>query len=579
MRNHPSSPLPHTLLLTLLTLLILALFSRGLTDPDTGWPDADRVLMDGLFIHDFLRDLNLSTLLDRDFFSNAYQYAIRYFAQYPALSLGSRPPFFPGIEAIFFFVFGIHDHSAKLALLLFVLIGLWAWHDLVRRTHDRTTALMASGLLFTTPFIVQWGWYPMLEIPVLAMTILTANLLWRHQENGAPKWLYLAAVAFSLALWTKQTALFMAPWFAAWLIVTGQARRLLKTRATWLALGMMAVLTAPLAALTIWMGKTNLALAFQGMEAAHQNADWTQWAYLRQYLDLLIQYQVTYPVLALAALGVVTTLVRRDRHALFYLLLIVTTYLFFTALHSFRIDRYTIFWVPGFALLAALPFHHFREHPLVRRFGWLVVVGIMIMHIHQVQTQTPAYTQGHREAAILALQHSKQGRIFMDGINNGYFTYYVRLNDPDRRFHVLRGDKLLHSSSVFTEHWTQIHIRDLQGIHALFDQYGIDIIVVEGFNYAGLEIHQILRDYLETDAFELLKEIPIRSTRSRLSDQVLKVYRYKHPQPPTNRRISLSVPLVGKTFETTLPDTPAPQTPKRDSDLRTSHGSLTSPPE
>ncbi|MBF0271273.1 MAG: glycosyltransferase family 39 protein [Magnetococcales bacterium] len=554
MRNH-AAPTPQAILVTLLALLTVALFTRGLTDPDVGWPDADRVLMDGMFIHDFLRDLDLNTLFDRNFLGNAYQYAIRYFAQYPALSLGSRPPFFPFVEAVFFFVFGIHDYSAKLALLLFVLIGLWAWHDLVRRTHDQSTALMASGLLFTTPFIVQWGWYPMLEIPVLAMSLLTANLLWRHVTSGEAKWLYLAAIAFSLALWTKQTALFMAPWFVVWLIVTGQARPLLQARTTWLALGVVAMLTAPLAALTIWMGKTNLALAFQGMEAAHQNADWTQWAYLRQYLDLLIQYQVTYPVLALAALGVITTLVRRDRNALFYLLLIVTTYLFFTALHSFRIDRYTIFWVPGFALLAALPFHHFRDQPLVRRFGWLAIVGIMILQIHQVQTKTPAFTQGHREAALLALQHSKNGRIFMDGINNGYFTYYVRLNDPDRRFHVLRGDKLLHSSSVFTEHWTQIHIRDLQGIQKLFDQYGIDIIVVEAFNYAELEIHQTLRDYLETDAFELLRVIPIHSTRSRLIDQTLKVYRYKHPHPPSNSRISLSVPLVGKTFETTLPET------------------------
>ncbi|MBF0212912.1 MAG: glycosyltransferase family 39 protein [Magnetococcales bacterium] len=538
-----------SLLAGAVALTILLLWLRGLTDAEVGWPDADRILMDGLFLHDFLRDLTLKQLFDPDFFRNAYQYALGYYAQYPALSLGSRPPFFPLVEALFFGIFGIHDWSGKLSLLAFALIGAWAWFDLVSRTHDRRTALMATGVLFTTPFIVQWGWYPMLEIPVLALTLLTANLLWRHVAGGEAKWLYLTALTFSAALWTKQTALFMIPWFIAWLLVSGNLRPLLKRRDTWLACGLMLILNAPLALLTIWMGKTNLALAFQGMEAAQQNADWSRWDYLRQYLDLLVDAQVTPVVLLLSALGLLTTVWRRDRAALFYLLLILTTYLFFTALRSFRIDRYTIFWVPAFALLAVLPFHHGRATPLIRRLGWPLVLLLIAWQAHHTWTRQPAFTRGHQAAAALAMQHTQSGRIFMDGVNNGYFTYYVRLGDPERRFHVLRGDKLLHSSSVFTEHWTQIHIRDLEGIRTLFDQHGIDVIVVESHNYAQLEIHQILRDFLDSDAFERLGEFPIQTTRSMLKGQTLRVYRYKAAKPPALERFSLSVPLVGKTFE------------------------------
>ncbi|MBF0340845.1 MAG: glycosyltransferase family 39 protein [Magnetococcales bacterium] len=545
----PALTRSHLLMFGVLLVAVLAISARGLLDPDVGWPDADRVLMDGLFVHDFLREFDFSHLWKGDFIARAYQYAIGYFAQYPALSLGSRPPLFPAVEAVFFFLFGVSDASAKLSLLGFTLLGMVAWHDLIRRTHDQTTALFATGLLFTAPFIVQWVWYPMLEIPALALILVTANLFWRFADTGQAKWLYWTILALSLALWTKQTSLFAIPWFLAWLLITGRLKATLTRRSTWLAVSLGVLLTLPLAVLTVWMGKTNLALAFQGVDQSSAQLSWTSWAFLRQYLDLLVQVQLPLPVLLLSGLGALTALLHRDRQALFFLLLILTTYLFFTALHSYRIDRYTIFWVPGFALFAALPWYHLRAHPWSRPVGYLVMLALLGLQIQQSINKTPAFTRGHREAAQLAMHHSRSGRIFMDGINNGYFTCFVRLNDPGRRHHVLRGDKLLHSSSVFTEHATQIHVRDLAGIRTLLDQHGIDILVIEERNYAQLEIHQILRDFLKTDAFELLKTIPIHSTRSQLMNQNLLVYRYREAKPPSIDRFSLSVPLVGKSFE------------------------------
>jgi glycosyltransferase involved in cell wall biosynthesis len=77
-----------SLLLVLLVTTFLLL--RDIGNTNIVYPDADRILMDGVFIHDFLKDLPLTHL---------YQYTIEYYAQYPALSIGYRPPFFPFIEA------------------------------------------------------------------------------------------------------------------------------------------------------------------------------------------------------------------------------------------------------------------------------------------------------------------------------------------------------------------------------------------------------------------------------------------------------------------------------------------------
>ena len=72
------------LISVLLVMSILLL--RDIGNISLGYPDADRIMMDGVFIHDFLKDLPLTHI---------YQYTTEYYAQYPALSIGYRPPFFP----------------------------------------------------------------------------------------------------------------------------------------------------------------------------------------------------------------------------------------------------------------------------------------------------------------------------------------------------------------------------------------------------------------------------------------------------------------------------------------------------
>lgn len=539
----------HPFLAWLLLLPLAFLFSKGLTDPDVGWPDADRILMDGLFIHDFLRDLTFAELFNRNLPHTTFQYALNYFAHYPALSLGSRPPFFPFIEAIFFFIFGVQDWSGKLAVIVTALLGTLAWYDLVRRTHDRPTALLACGFLFTTPFIAYWTWYPMLEIPALTMCLITANLFWRYTTSGQLKWLYLSAFAFCLALWTKQTTLFMLLWFIPWLIYTGRIKEILTKKSTWGVVIMVLILTVPLGFLTIWMGKMNMALTVEGVDPELQGLGLTDWAYLRQYIDLLVYKQVTPPILWLGAFGVIGAIWQRDRKAIFYLLLIVATYLFFTSLRSYRIDRYTIFWVPAFALFAALPFYYIRNYALAKPLGWLLAILIIALQANETIAKPPAITRGYQEAAKLAATHSRHGVIFMDGANNGYFTYFVRLNDPNKRLWVIRGDKLLHSSAIFSDSWAEVHVKSLDEIKTHFDQHGIDIVVIEARNYTQFAIHDTLREYLRSDAFEQLASIPVDSRRSQLINQNLLIYRYKQAKPPSGKTFSMSVPLVGMKFQ------------------------------
>jgi len=74
-------PLMAPLMLSPLVLLVL-LFTRRLGDTSLGYPDADRILMDGVFLHDFLTAFPIS---------NPLEYCLTYYVQYPALSIGYRP--------------------------------------------------------------------------------------------------------------------------------------------------------------------------------------------------------------------------------------------------------------------------------------------------------------------------------------------------------------------------------------------------------------------------------------------------------------------------------------------------------
>ena len=126
------------MLLAVLMATGVILFSRAFFDASLGYPDADRILMDGVFIHDFLRDLPLS---------HVYDYTINYYGQYPALSIGYRPPFFPFVEGLFHLVFGMNTWSSRLALLFFGLVGIASWFALVRRIFDYATAFFSTLLI------------------------------------------------------------------------------------------------------------------------------------------------------------------------------------------------------------------------------------------------------------------------------------------------------------------------------------------------------------------------------------------------------------------------------------------------
>jgi hypothetical protein len=199
--------------------------------------------------------------------------------------------------------------------------------------------------------------------------------------------------------------------------------------------------------------------------------------------------------------------------------------------------------------------------PGTRLRAGLIVLALLVgaYQAWQVYAKPPKYATGYGEAAAYVLEHSESPTVFFDGYNNGYFTYFMRAKDPDRSMWVLRGDKLLTSTSIAGSTMLEVHIEDPAGIDALLDQFGPQFIVVESRNTIGPKVHSVLREHLASSSdFALRETIPVDtgdpSTRPPLKDLELLIYERVNRPAPTGGVLELRLPVVGQTLQIPLRD-------------------------
>jgi 4-amino-4-deoxy-L-arabinose transferase-like glycosyltransferase len=150
--------------LILICTLVFILSTKGITDEGTVSMNGDmpKYLMNGAFFYDLVRDMPSSDLMG---------YAYRYFARYPALSLGHHPLLLGIAEVPFYYLFGISVFSARLTIVFFALLGIISWFLLIRSIYSDNIALLSSLLFITSPMIVRLSWEVMSEIPTLSLVI------------------------------------------------------------------------------------------------------------------------------------------------------------------------------------------------------------------------------------------------------------------------------------------------------------------------------------------------------------------------------------------------------------------------
>ncbi|MBF0359303.1 MAG: glycosyltransferase family 39 protein [Magnetococcales bacterium] len=540
-----------------LVILISALYSRELFNENLFYPDASHLMLDGVFIADYVRELLTNG------FTNPMDYAIRYFGQYPALSIGYKPPLWPAIQALFMLIFGVAPWVMRLALLVLAIFGAIALYRTIERGSGVFVAWVSTALALSIPYLVQWGWYAMTELSALIFVLSAGWPLSRYLEERRHRYLVYMVLLLAAGVWCKQTAAVGALWVVLAAVLSLGIKETFRRREVWAAMVAYFLLIAPVIWLTIEFGKKNLSQAVN--KELQTSVFVSSNNVFLKYIDRLFSDQLSALFVSAAIAGILLALWRLrqgvdpglKRNIILFLSLIISTYIFFTILNG-KNPRYTVFWLPGFGYFAGFLIGELRRHynSLIAGAGFALLLATNVV---QSFAMLPREVTGMVEAADYVVENAEFPVVMVDSYINAHFIYLMRQKDPERQFWIVRGDKVLSVAGMVhnANHGNVTTFAEsADDIKNILHQYGVKYIVVDKIDLIGVPIHESFREYLLSDDFRLLKEITTSSNRDKRYDngQSVNIYEFLEWREPTSKSITIQVPIVGKTFTVPLAD-------------------------
>lgn len=529
-----ASRAPDRLAMAVLLAAVVILFLTSPRQGDFWWADSSRHAMDGLFFHDFFRDLPLSHPVD---------YAMDYYVRSPALSVLFYPPLFALVEALFFALFGVSHGTAVLTVSAFYLAAGLGAYWLSRRWFGPAAALAVSLLLIGAPEVALWGRQVMLEIPSLALLLWSGYFLFRYLDREQARDLHWTALFFCCAMYTKQTVLFIAPVFA-WALWESKGRRLLRDRQTWICAGWLALSMLPLLYLTLRFGHVNV--------NSVEGGDWTEqsrfslqaWTY---YLRAL-PGQFGWLPLGLGVVGVAASVFREWRRGAseavrFNAIWIGAGYLFFSYI-ALREPRHTV------VLLFPLAVFAVRGLAEIVPSRWIgpVAIGVATLAFaYTIRYHDVPRVGGYRETVDrLAPQLPSQGVVLFNGYRDGNFIFNLRSRYPQLDVSVLRADKLL----LRVVQRRELSLSELSHSEAeigdMLNRYGVSLVVNQANFWDDLQAMKRLQRVLRSSQFRKIGTFPIHPTVPE-KDRELEVYENLGPVAKGSKRLSIELPMVGIT--------------------------------
>jgi hypothetical protein len=529
--------------LILICAFVLLLSTKGITDESTIAMNGDmpKYLMNGAFFYDLIRDLS---------FKDPLGYAYRYFARYPALSLGHHPLLLSVAEVPFYAIFGISVFSAKLTIVFFMFIGVTAWFKLVRNVYDETAAVLSSLLLVTTPFIAEYSRMVMSEIPTLSLIMVTTYFFYQYCETSERKYVFASAVTLSLSIYSKHIAIFLIPVLLLYLVIRRGVRGLIKKEIIIASL-VAAVLLVPFFYITLKFSHANLSFVSKSISLKSAPFISPLSERLTYYLNTLWKNHLTLPVFILSLIAIPLSIFRRDKRTIIFFLWMIIFYLVTVSL-GFQVPRYAIYWIPVFCFFAATTIDLFRN------FLWkifIVSVFVVIIGYQFIATfrAKPNFTVGYEEAARYLIENKKGEMVLYSGIyDTGYFIFFIRKHNPDNDLIVLRADKILATSKM--DRIVEEKIRKREEIYDILNRYGISYIVLEDTKSKSRSI-EWLREEVRSDKFTLHKKFTIQSSNSKVDKIPLTIYEYKeYTAPYKGQVLKMNIPLMGDSIEVPIKD-------------------------
>lgn len=526
--------LPVALPFALVVLIGLHRITMGELGPAGIVGDEKTHACTGQFFASLLRDLPLSHPL---------AYAYHYYAQYPALGVVQYPPLFYLFEGIVFLAFGASILAARLAVLFFALLAAYFWFRLVRELAGTWAASVSAGLLVCLPGLVPFEKSVMLEIPTLALCI-AASFFWvrylRGQRAGS---LYAFAVAASLALLTKQNAIYL-PVFCLLSALALRRWRLLWARRAVYAFLIVCVLAGPayLVEYVVQGHSVRLDMAY-AVEPLARSLPLGQWLFYPGTLPATLGW----PLLILAVAGVLAATRRRDREPAAVMLCWIAACWLTFSLIPHQEARYICYWLPPFAFFAAEMLNGLRARRALRPLASVAAAVVLMFYAAKAWAYQRPYVEGYAAAARQIARSGYHGIVMTDIELPGNFIFFVRKDDPGRHIAVMR--KGLYVERYFPAMGYSVLAGSRQQILSLLSDYGIRYIVVEKGMPVSFEAQNVLRSILENPRFREIGGFPIQSNDPEWRGRSLSIYEDTQAGPPAAKIYKLKMLTMSHDIE------------------------------
>lgn len=544
----PAAPAGRAELIVVAAAALLGAVLLYLSAPHDGdfyWSDAPRHALNGVFLRDVLAAMP---------WRDPMGFAAQYYLQYPALTILFYPPLFYILSVPAFALFGV-SHGVALGIVLAHAVALViGMHLLARRFMHPAVALPIALLAMAAPGIALWGRQPMLEIPSMAFAVWAMLLLRRYVDSDRLWHLGLGLLLMLCAVYTKFSAIFLI--LAADLMRLGaDPRGMLGRPRHWFAALGVALALVPGILITLRFGGANLQSLSSIPDAPV--AKWTieGWTwYARALPDLL-----GWPLLLVALAGLAVMLLpgwgrpgagrRADRLLVFGWLGI--GYLFFSYI-DLKESRHATLILPPLLLAAGIGLTWLLQAP--RRASIAAALLLAATTAWTAAYAPVPYFSGYREAATWIGRHAPPGAVVVfSGKRDGSFVFNMRANATERPdIFTVRADKLLLRVAVRrTIGVAQNQLSEAE-IGALLDRVGASYVVAQPDFWTDLEVMKRFQAVLQSDQFVEVARFPVQTNKPE-EDRELVIYRNRHEVAPAGSRLSVDLPIIGRSLEGNIP--------------------------
>lgn len=523
----------------LAVLLCAPLYWSASFEGDYWYSDAPRHALNGVFLLDLLRDLPLRS---------PQQWAMDYYAQYPALTVLFYPPALSVLLVGFYAVLGISPLTAQIAVLATYVVAIGAAFAIARRLVGTAAAIGVAVAFAYLPEVALWGRQVMLELPTYACLLWCAFFVIRALESGRTTDVVWAIALAVLTLYAKQTAI--AVLFVLFGTLFIVRREVLRIPRVWWTLLVAAIVLVPLVWMTVHFGQTNVQSMMGVPDTAASRRTLQGWLWYAQRLPEQAGWLLALagPVAVIAAPFVVMA-TRLRTIAWMLLAWVVVSYAFFSFI-ELKDGRFTIFLLFPLVLACAM---------IVERFGGrracaLAMAALAAQLAGLTLTERPVPTvDGYRDAAKWLVEHEPSGATMMfSGYRDGSFIFNLRSLDEQRRFRVIRSDKVLLRVAVRREAGLNERSVSPEDLDRLFHDYDIKYVVLEPQFWADLQNMRMFVDYVESPRFQLLHAVEVRS-RPQQTDRVLKIYENRMPRASKPKPLTIELDMVGRSVTSQPP--------------------------